>query len=323
MDREKAMSEYETEIAEILQEYRTHMTNHILEHSEQLESLVKAAMDELGEKMEIQQKEYVSFLYISMLKTDLIQRNYRFLLQAMNIRWYFDEEPLEIYFSAEKLFEPLEGLWDKLCEKCRDCQGKVNKYDIQHIIFDELSFIDALISRILRYRLRNWEEKDIFLKVTLSPYWFLKWGEYRDQTEFIIHTDRAEKDVNVWRKELKKALHKPETMVFSYWYQGEYEDCTMKELDMRFMVFEESKLKNMEFQRCNMEGARFSNCIIEDCSFEGCNLWGADFTKCALERVSFQNAELTDTIFPAVSVPFLNLTPEQLQTIQLVKEEIG
>ena len=321
MDREYVMSEFKQEIAVTLKEYRKHLTSHILGHSEQIELWVKAAMDELGAQMEIQEKEYVSFLYISMLKTDLIQRNYRFLVQAMNIRWYFDEEPLEVYFSAGNLFEPLEQLWDKLNQKSRDCQGMVNQYDVQHIIFEELSYIDALISRILRYRLRNWEEKGIFSNVTRSPYWFLKWGEYRDQSEFIIHTDRTEKDGSVWRGELKKALHKPETMVFSYWYRGEYEDSRMSELDMRFMVFDESTLRRMEFQRCNLEGVRLSNCTLTDCSFEGCNLCGADFTKCMFERVTFQDAELTDAIFPALSVPFLDLTPEQLQTIQIAKEE--
>lgn len=321
MDREHVMSEFKQEIATTLQDYRNHITSHILERSEQLEFWVKAAMNELGTKMEIQEKEYVSFLYISTLKMDLIQRNYRFLIQAMNIRWYFDEEPLEVYFSARDLFEPLEQLWDKLNQKSRDCQGLVNKYDVQHIIFDELAFIDALISRILRYRLRNWEEKGIFSNVTRSPYWFLKWGEYRDQSEFIIHTDREEKDGSVWRGELKKALHKPETMVFSYWYRGEYEDSSMSELDMRFMVFEDSKLRRMEFRRCNLEGIRLSNCTLTDCSFEDCNLYGADFTKCTFERVSFHNADLAEALFPAFSVPFLHLTPEQLQTIQLAKEE--
>ena len=87
------------------------------------------------------------------------------------------------------------------------------------------------------------------------------------------------------------------------------------------MVFEDSKLRRMEFRRCNLEGIRLSNCTLTDCSFEDCNLYGADFTTCTFERVSFHNADLAEAIFPAFSVPFLHLTPEQLQTIQLAKEE--
>lgn len=323
MDREIAMSKYKEDIAVILPGFRTHMANHIQERSQQLESTIKAAVDELGDRMVKQQKEYVSFLYISMLKTNLIQKNYQFLLQAANFRWYLDDELIEVYFSAEDLLEPLEKLWNELSEKSHIYRGAINQYDIQHIIFEELSFIDAVISQVLRYQLRNWEEKEIFSKITLSPYWFLKWGEYQDQTEFIIHTDRTEKDESIWRRELKKAIHKPETMVFSYWYRGEYEDRSIKALDMRFIVFEDSKLKGIEFQQCNMEGSKFRNCNIAGCSFEGCNLYGADFTNCTFKHVSFPHAELEEAIFPAHSVPFLDLTPEQLQTIRLAKEEIG
>lgn len=321
MNREKAMGRYKEEVEVMLREYRIHMAKHIQERAEDLESMVKGAMDELGSRMEAQQKEYVSFLFISALKTDLIQRNYQFLLHAMDLRWYLDDESIEVYFSAGALFEPWEQLWDRLIEKSHAYRGAVNLYDIQHILFGELEVMDAVIALILRYQLRDWEKKGIFSKVTLPPYWLLKWGEYRDQMEFILHTDRGEKDESVWKGELKKAVHKPETMVFSYWYRVAYRDYTMKELDMRFMVFEESNLEGMAFHGCNLEGARFSKCTMTDCSFEGCRLWGADFTGCTLKGVSFQNADLTNAILPAPSLPFLNLTPEQLQLIGLAQEE--
>lgn len=321
MDRERAIERYQEETAERIRQYRNQMGQHLLEEAEQMEEMIKGAMIQLGERLKEQQKEYVSFLYISLLKVDFTKRNYQLLLHAMDHQWYLDENPLEVYFDAGSLFAPLDELWDYLKEESRKYIGAINQYDIWHIMFEELRHVDAAISRILRYRLRDWEKKGVFSNVTLAPYWLLKWGEYRDQSEFIIQTDRVAKEKEVWKKEIRMAVHKPETLVFSYWYQGSYEGDRLEKLDMKFVVFEEATLENMTFTACDMEGSRFPNSRLASCSFEGCNLWGADFSGCTLEQVSFQGAELTGALFPAQSVPFLNLDPEQLQVILLRREE--
>lgn len=321
MERETAIMKFWEETAGEIQEYRIQMGQHLLERAEQLEGMVKQAVGELGKRMEQQQKEYVSFLYFSLLKSDLASHNYQFLLHAMNHQWYLDEESLEVYIPAGDLFEPLEAVWDYLTEESRPYIGAINQYDIQAMIFDELKIIDGAISQILRYRLRDWEKKGIFASVTLAPYWLLKWGEYRDQTEFIIQTDRVVKEKHIWREEIRKAVHKPETLVFSYWYQGEYRESRLDKLDMKFIVFEESELHNLQFTECNMEGSRFTDNRLSGCCFENCNLWGADFSGCTFEQVSFAGSELTGAVFPAESVPFLNLGPEQLQVVLLKREE--
>lgn len=321
MEREQVIQMYLEDAAGPVEEYRRQMGQHLLERSEQLESMVRDALKCLGEKIREQGKEYVSFFYVSLLRTDLQNRNYRFLLHSMNLQWYLDGEPVEVYFGAGDLLEPLDKLWDILIKKSQKYMGVVNLYDIQHILFGELKSIDSAISRILRYRLRDWESKGIFSNISLSPYWLFKWGEYRDQSEFILQTDRTPKGKEMWQEEVRKAAHKPETMVFGYWYQGEYEGDRLEMLDMRFTVFEECSLKALSFDRCNLEGSRFTGSKITGCSFAGCNLWGADFMDCTFEGATFSGSELSGARFPSQSIPFLNLDPEQLQTILIKREE--
>lgn len=321
MEREQALQKFKDETAELISSFREQISRHLLERGDRLESMIFQAMNDLGERMKQQEKEYVSFLYISVLKVDVLNRNYRFFLQGMNHRWYLDEEPAEVYFSAEDLYDPLNELWDNLIEKTHWYMGAINSYDIQHIIFEEIKFIDSTIAQILRYRLCNWEEKKLFADVTLAPYWLLKWGEYRDQAEFILHTDRTEQEEGYWRQEIRKAIYKPEQLVFSYWYRGLYQDSELTELDLKFAVFEEARLENVQFNRCDMEGCRFTGSTLANCSFTGCNLWGADFTAVSFENVSFSGANLTGAILPADSVPFLNLEPEQLQAVLLRRED--
>lgn len=321
MERDDLIHKYHQEITDILEQYQLQMGHHLLEQADFLEKQVGMVMKVLGEKMKQQQKEYVSFLYISIPKVDLIHRKYQFLLHAMNHLWYLDEESIEVYFEAGDLFHPFDEVWDRLNEISREYFGYVNCYDIQNIMFQELKFIDHTISHILRYRLRDWEKKGFFTDVTLAPYWLLKWGDDRGESEFILQTDRTVKEKATWKKDVKKARYKPETLVFSYWYQEEHKGSRLKDINMKFIVFEETKLSDMVFYQCDMEGSRFNRTHLQNCSFENCNLWGADFTGATFEQVSFTGAELTGAVFPAESIPFLNLEPGQLQAIFLQRED--
>ncbi len=321
MDRDTALQNYKEAVSERISAFRNRMEEHILEQAEGLETLVKEAMKLLGSQMEKQEKEYVCFMYFSMLRTDLLNRNYRIHLHGLNVGWYMDDEPAEVYVDAKELFTPFDELWNDLIQANRGYGASVNDYDIHNILFDELTVIDSMVCQILRYRLRDWEKKGIFEPVVRSPYWILKWGEYRDQSEILLQTDRVEKDPGYWRTELSKAARKPEKMVFSYWYKGVYENRIIKDLDMRFITFEDSTIQNVVFQNCNMEGSRFPGSRLVRCSFEGCNLWGADFRESTFEQTSFAGAELTAAVFPAKSVPFLEISAEQLQVIRLDREE--
>jgi len=321
MEREAALQSYRETVSGKLAEFRSTMEKHLIEHGEYLENIVKSCMELLGEQMEKTGKEYVCFLYLSVLKADLISRKYRIYLHGLDMRWYLDEEPAEAYMDAEELFEPFDRLRNSLEEANSGYGGAVSSYDIQNLLFEELPLIDSMICQILRYRLRDWEEKGIFDTVVRSPYWLLKWGEYRDRSEFLIQTDRVEKPDSAWKEELKKAAHDPEKMVFSYWYKGKCQGKNPQNLDMRFITFEDCVVQDIRFENCNMEGSRFPKSKLNGCSFAGCNLNGADFRNCSFDHTSFAGAELTLAIFPAESIPFLEISAEQLQTIQIYREE--
>ena len=317
MDRENALQNYREAVSGRISEFRSRMGGYLVEHAGELEAMVRTGMELLGKQMEEGNKEYVCFLYFSLLKIDLIQKKYRFLVQGMDMRWYLDEEPAEVYVDATEVFRPFDELWDALLSENRGYGGAVNIYDIHHLLFEELLFVDSVICRILRYRLRDWEKKGIFDRVPRSPYWILKWGEYRDRSEILLQTDRVEKEPGAWKEELKKAVGKPDRMIFGYWYKGTCEEGEPVNLDMRFITFEKSTLKNLAFQNCNMEGSRFPESTLIGCSFEGCSLCGADFRGCSFEKTSFAGAELTEAIFPAESLPFLGISAEQLQVIRI------
>lgn len=321
MEREKALGEFREKAFGELTGYRERMAGHLLERADELTALVQEAAGLLGRQMKERQKEEISFLYGSILKTDLLQGKYRFFFHAMDRRWYLDTQPLEVYVDAGRLLAPFDEMWARLTEESGVWKGVVNAYDVRNIMFEELRYTNAQIAGILRYHLRGWEEDGIFSALSFSSYWLFKWGEYRDRTEFIVHRDRTVKEGVVWKETLKKARYEPEALLYGYWYQGEYEDSDLPERDMRFSVFEECRLEKIRFERCNLEGSRFTDSRLRDCSFTECSLWGADFRGCTFENVTFAGADLTGALFPAKSVAFLHLEPDQLQDIVPVRKE--
>ena len=321
MDRETALREFQSVTADRRESYRMQIALCLAKHKEELEEVIHEASRKLGQQMKALKKEYVSFLYGSVLKSDVIQNKYRFYFHAMTLQWYLDDEPAEAYVDADTILRPFVELRENLTDEVKKYNGKVNQYDIWKLLFEELSYLDAVIAGILRYQLQDWERKEIFSDLTLSPYWIFKWGEYRGQTQFVLATDRVPKEKGIWEEEIRKAKQDKEALVFSYWYQGEYEKSRLHKLDMRFSVFEQCRLTGICLEQCNMEGCRFPDSRISCASFEGSNLTGADFTRCEREQVSFTGTELTGTKFRSEQVPFLNLTPDQLQDAILVREE--
>lgn len=65
-------------------------------------------------------------------------------------------------------------LWDALTENGKEYGGAINRYDITHLIFEQLPVYDTAVSYILRWRLRDWEKKGIFDSVARTPYWLVK-----------------------------------------------------------------------------------------------------------------------------------------------------
>lgn len=317
MDRAAALQEYREAVQERRTEFRQGMAAHLAEHGEELEDVVRTAMKLVGEQMAETGKEYVCALYISLLKTDLISGRYRFLCHGLDMRWYLDDEPIEVYVEGGELLAPLRELWGVLEQESQGYGGAVNAYDARNLLFEELPFLDAAVCSILRWRLRDWEEKGIFDPVARSPYWMLKWGEYRDRTEMLVQTDRVEKDADAWKAEVANAAHEPGALVFGYWYRGTWGGKDCKGLDMRFSTFEEATLDGIAFLECNLEGSRFRKSTLSGCRFEGSSLRGADFRGCSFEGTSFEGADLEAAVFPAESVPFLGISAEQLQVILL------
>ena len=66
-----------------------------------------------------------------------------------------------------------------------------------------------------------------------------------------------------------------------------------------------------------MLGTNFEKTKLCDVDFSGCDLRQASFINAKFSNVSFEGADLEEAIFNEEDIPFIKLSPEQLQEIYI------
>ena len=315
MTRQEAMKRFKQEQAETLEQAKQLFWQQAEGESGAFAHILKQVFYSIREEAGRMEKEKLMFFHFSLLRTDLLNRKYNVLVQALDARWYLDTEPLELTFSLDVLFQVLNPVWDQLSDGTRKYIGKVNSCDVD-IIMQQLAMeCNGLLCHQLRFMLRDIEENKDFAATPKQEAWYIRWGEYRDNSEIVASADRIAKDQQTWSRSVRKAAQKEEELVAGYWYGAELGDTDCRNLPMYFINFEDCTLKNISFAHANMTGARFRNCRIEGCSFEETVLRQADFMDCTWENNVFTGADVTNAVFMEQELPFVHLEAEQLQDI--------
>lgn len=326
MNRQEAMERFKEEHQETLKLAREQFWQRAQsqEYSDKLAQILKQVFFSLRAEVERTDKDKLMFFYFSLLRVDLLNRNYHVKVQAFDARWYLDTEPLELTFSLAELFEILNPVWDQLLDGTRKYIDKVNTYDVGNIMQELAMECNGLLAHQLRFMLRDIEENRDFAGTPKEKVWSIRWGEYRDHSEVIACADRIAKDQQTWERSVRKAAkkEKPEhELAAGYWYGAELSNTDCRDLPMYFINFEDCTLKHICFNGANMTGARFRNCRIESCSFQGAVLRQADFTGCTWNNNDFAGADVTNAVFMEQELPFIHLEAEQLQTILIDRRQ--
>lgn len=315
MTRQEALECFWEETEPVLKEGADAFLEGLNEKTEELSATLRQAVKSIRKESVRLEKEKIMFLHFSLLRAGLEKEEYQILAQAMDARWYLDTEPAEVTFSLNFLFPMWGAVREKLTEESRKYLGKVNRYDIEHLLADAVMACNSRLAQVLRFMFRDIEENPDFMELEKLDTWGIYWGEYRDDTELIAHVDREKKTQTDWERALRQTRNEESSMVFSFWYGAELKDCDCREKKLYFIQFEDCMLEHICFDSAILSGARFRNCRIRNCSFCNAVIHQADFSGCTWEDNCFEGADMTQTVFPEQDIPFVHLEPEQLQTI--------
>lgn len=322
MTREEALTHFKSYAGELLKDYKQIFWVELQEkYLPFLKESVEESLMALKELCKKANKEEIVYFQFSLLRTDLVKRQFTLLLHGYDVRWYLDDEPLIVQTQLNRIFSSILPLWDQLLLEQKKYVGKVNAYDVQAIIHEEIMACNKLIAHTLRLTMRDIEKTELLKDLPLAKMWVFRWGEYRDDSEIVFLVDRESKTPKDWEDAMDKLAYQEDALVCTYWYELDLENQKCEHQKMYFSGFEKSRLTHSSFMGTQLIGAKFRNCTIKSCSFKEANLRNADFRETHFEDVDFEGADLTGTTFSDVDVSYLHLTPEQLQMIQIERSK--
>ena len=315
MTRQEALEQFTDEALPILEQGEAAFSKALESQAERLAETLKNIFFSLRHEAAGLEKEKLMFFHISILRTGILRRTWQFTAQAMDARWYLDTEPAQIYFSLDFLFSAYDTVHEKLISDIRKYMGKVNSYDVEHLIEESVMKCNSILAQQTRYMLRDIEENEDFAAMEKTEVWSVYWGEYRDACELVAYVNREPKSQVEFERMLRQTKNKETSMIFSYWYNANLKKINCEKKLLYFIQFENCDLKDIIFDSAVLTGARFKNCHIQNCSFKEAELRQADFPDCVLEGNDFSGADLENAVFAEQKLPFLHLDAEQLQVI--------
>lgn len=320
MTRKEAWEEFKTAHMEEQNRLKQEFWENLNERLGELMSCIYAAFEEAARQIELQEKENCMYFLFALQRCDLCQGKALVRLDVLDMEWYLDEAPVTVCFDITFLFREYMEWREKLLTDIREYMGKINRYDIDNLIQDEIMVCNQLITHILRFAFRNLEQQQDFAGIPKLPLWIIRWGEYRDYSEIVMQVNRSIRDQEAWEDRIRHYEVNSGAFMAEYWYRGNLTsgDCSRKK--MCFMVFEECSLSNIDFQRADLSGARFIRCRIENCDFSRATLHQADFEDCDLLENNFEGAHMSQATFSREGFRPELFGEEQLNELYVVSE---
>ena len=267
---------------------------------DELMDRILRAFGEIADQAEEADKSMCVFFLFSLLRYDLLQNTAKIRLDVMDARWYLDKNPLYAECDLTFLFAPYFKWRADLLIDMREYMGKVNKYDVEHMVQQEIMVAVGRLTQILRILFRSIESQENFARIPKGMFWEIRFGEYRDYNELIMQMNREPRSEENWLDKLRDDEDDEESsgkLQFTWWYEIELTSGNCQGRDLDFVAFEKCTLKDIDFEKAQMTGARFLNCKLERCSLKKANLTQAEFESCEFLDCDFTEAGLQQAVF--------------------------
>lgn len=327
MNREETWTKWkEDQVNPGFQNVREKFFENIADHQEMLHQILFDAVRQIGEK-----KENISYLHFQLPRTGVQSGAYPVYLFAYDQLWFLDVRPEmeEIEFSF--FFQALSERKRELEEGRKIYLGKITKYDVLEVLYEEASKCFEELAIVLREWCWDLEEEEWVGAYPFSGQYQLRWGGYQEDGEIIFAMDNRGKGM----EELLHHIKEDQSFFYTVWKGSDLCHVKLTGREMLFMNMKGAKLDGMDFSDSNLFQSSFGRatltgccfdraaCIctkfrgatLTGCSFQGADLTRADFRDTKLEGTNFSGAVLEGACFMDKQVAFLHLSPEQLQEI--------
>lgn len=244
---------------------------------------------QLGEQQSLQQKGPIAHITFSMLRTELLEKNPHYLVEATDEEWFFDLHPLLTTYDAGWAHHFLEQYIQELSLYSKTFMGAITQADMERIKLQDAHHFHQYVLSLARYALPDIIRCPEYLALERDVAVEIRVGEFMDINEIVYSEDFASKDneeIKAWLEEKLEGEYPYEVFSHLNLADGNYSD-----LDIRYAFFQKTNLTNCRLRDCLLIGANFreSRLIGTDLSFS--SIHEADFSNSQLQDANFQQVQ--------------------------------
>jgi|GEM_PF-4421921 len=297
--------------------------NFIKNITDNIEQIIKIFMEQIeicAKKVKEAGKENISYMHISLLKVDMLLGIYKYRIQIQNNEWYMDKEQIIYEFILSEFFMPLIKLKEELLEKSRQYIGKINKYDINNIIFEEADKYNEVLIVIMREAFYQLDKEDLINKVTKEEYFIIRMGEFRGESEIIYKRDNVVKNMEIWNDAQRGEIKAKHKLIYSCWNDMVIMKNQSQYKDFSFAQFKKVNITNGIFNSCEFASTIFIDCEFNNCLFINCSFNRSKLINCQFINTRFDNSIMKEVLCQKGNLLKMELTEEQLKGIYVYRE---
>ena len=267
-------------------------------------------MQQASEKGEL---GYISF---SMLRTDILAKDYRLRIDAYDERWYQDRVECVGLYDVSDLCVFLDEFSTMLVEERKKYVYKVSPADVAQIVLKESDRYRNAIMELVRLALVQAVKSPVYKEILRAEHFAITFGEFQDASAIVHKEDRREKDA----KEVKKLLEEKRDNGHEYEFfenldltNGKYKNIKLAYSSGAGSDFSNSDLTNAvmffcKFPKATFNSVKLQNSVLMGIDFDGVTMENVDFEDSRLLKLSFKNSTLINIDFTkAKSVADINL----------------
>jgi hypothetical protein len=136
----------------------------------------------------------IAYIEYTMLRTNLINKDYAAEVRVYGGDWYLDKEQRALgRFDISSLFKYFDGLWTELYKLQVSYTGKISALDTAGFMMDAAAKFYSYVITLCRFSVLDCIEQDYFKKIKKSPQFEINAGEYMARTQS-VYKENAEKD---------------------------------------------------------------------------------------------------------------------------------
>lgn len=263
--------------------------NSLKELSSEFSNAFQQICIQLQKQQFTQMKGPIANITFSMLRTEMLDGKYLYLVEGTDEEWFFDMKPLLSTYDASWAFQYLDQLIEELILYSKTFMGAITQADIELIKLQEAVHFHQYVISLARYALPDLIRSPEYLAIERDSAVEIRVGEYMDINEVVYAEDYSIRDVEEIKAWLDQKLE--EEYPYEVFSHLNLSSANYESLDLRYAFFQKTNLSYCQLRNSLLTGGNFKESQLVEADLSFSEIQEADFRYSQLQGANFQQVQ--------------------------------